>query len=1017
LSNNNTDLNDVLSQLNIPDYYSSLGIRVVKAGKKHQAECPFCYDPDHFAYEPAGPRQGLWICPKCNESGNAITLTAKLLNLSNGEAVQHIKKYLGIEDDPQWEGKGAGKMAKQQKESDKTTNTEPLKQDINPSQEGSMAPSDRIYDRFLELTHLTDSDREGLKKDRGFTDALIDQLKFRSGGDYIAEDAVMGQMRREFSEDDLIGKGLLVRVNGVVQVNDQLLNDKKLKRGRYLIPYLDEDGKCFHLRPHKLGFSKKTGYGGYPLAIYCSWLIRDKPRKVVLTEGEFKAAALYQWGIPAIAIPGVSSYVKKYFERLVNFLARFGIQKVLIVFDSEEKGEPNFPNYKPKAEDRYDTEFYSYLNAYKLQKGIGKEGEEGTVRFETYIGTLPAEWRVNGKVDFDMALAQGRTREDIEKCLKAAKPPGEYLADLPEEAKRVVQRKLAKEFSWVPIKRDFNKYVAIRKDKEGTTEQIISNFVLNLKASFQTDEGIIRHVEFVNEFGERSRIYPMDATVMAGVNEFKKFCFNKGNYVFEGSTQDLNNIWKYEMIRDSGEVIEMPAHIGRIEPGLWLFGNLAIQDGKVYRPDEDGVISINSIGYKPQGFQTISGDGGINESAIPALMEQGPDINEIVRQFHGAVGGYEAETMIGWAIATLFSDDIFKEFRSFPILFAYGKRESGKTTAMRWLSCFFGKEEKGYTLSRTTTQNFIIRVLAYRCSLGTWFDEYRNKESQDKSELFRSIYNRQISGKGTNSSFKTRGFAVRSTLAISGEETPNDNALFTRCVHLQFSSYKRGPENFKDWMDANCEGFSAFSLSLIKNYAIWKDKIISYIKDLRKTLIARKITDRTAENWAICAGTYSAVVKLDKGFIKWIEKTCQEIKKTGEQEHMLNQFLEDIYILYSDGQLGKDYIRVDNEFIYLWFIGAYDKWAVHSRKKTGNQAFEKNTIAKYLTDEPYFVAYKNKKMNGIVKKVYVLSRENSPDILKELALAVLAADDPAIAASEIKKMEDEDEDIKDEKAY
>ena len=59
MSNNNADLNDVLSQLNIPDYYSSLGIQVVKAGKKHQAECPFCYDPDHFAYD--GKWQGLWI--------------------------------------------------------------------------------------------------------------------------------------------------------------------------------------------------------------------------------------------------------------------------------------------------------------------------------------------------------------------------------------------------------------------------------------------------------------------------------------------------------------------------------------------------------------------------------------------------------------------------------------------------------------------------------------------------------------------------------------------------------------------------------------------------------------------------------------------------------------------------------------------------------------------------------------------------------------------------------------------
>lgn len=985
MSSNNTDLNDVLSQLNIPDYYSSLGIQVVKAGKKHQAECPFCYDPDHFAYEPAGPRQGLWICPKCNESGNVITLTAKLLNMSNREAVQHIKKYLGIED-PQWEGKGAGKMAKQQKESDKTTNTEPLKQDINPSQEGSMAPSDRIYDRFLELTHLTDSDREGLKKDRGFTDALIDQLKFRSGGDYIAEDAVMGQMRREFSEDDLIGKGLLVRVNGVVQVNDQLLNDKKLKRGRYLIPYLDEDGKCFHLRPHKLGFSKKTGYGGYPLAIYCSWLIRDKPRKVVLTEGEFKAAALYQWGIPAIAIPGVSSYVKKYFERLVNFLARFGIQKVLIVFDSEEKGEPNFPNYKPKAEDRYDTEFYSYLNAYKLQKGIGKEGEEGTVRFETYIGTLPAEWRVNGKVDFDMALAQGRTRGDIEKCLKAAKPPGEYLADLPEEAKRVVQRKLAKEFSRVPIKRDFNKYVAIKKDKDGSiSEQIISNFVINIKASFYTEEGIIRHVELVNEFGEKSNTFPMEAGVMAGVNEFKKFCFNKGNYVFEGSVQDLNNVWKYEFLRDTGEVIFMPDRIGKINSKLWLFGNMAITNGKIYRPDDDGIIWINGTGYRPQNFQTMGNSGDSSEGPIPVLVERKIDALEIVRNFHDAVGGYEAEIMIGWVIASLFSDDIFKEFRAFPILFAYGKRESGKTTAMRWLSCFFGKEEKGFTLSKTTTQNFIIRALAYRGSLGTWFDEYRNKESQDKSELFRSVFNRQVSGKGTNSSMKVRGFAVNSTLAISGEETPNDNALFTRCVHLQFSSYKRGNSRYKDWMDDNCEYFSALSLQLIMEYDRHKDRIIDYARQLRKALTEKGITDRTAENWAICAGAYSAVIKMDGEFIKWVEQTCQEIKKTGESEHMLNQFWEDIYILWSNGEIGKDYIAVDDTNLYIWFMGCYDKWAIHYRKKTGKEAFERNTIFKYLQDEPYYVETKTKRMDGTVKKVFSISLTEATDTIQEMA--------------------------------
>ena len=182
-----------------------------------------------------------------------------------------------------------------------------------------MPPSERIYDRFLELTHLTNSDRITMKEKRGFSDKIINELKFRSGGDYIAGDKVIGQLRREFSEDDLIGRGILARIGGIVQVNRCLLDEKGLERGRSLIPYLDDNGHCFHLMPHKMAFSKKTGYNGYPLAIYCSYMLKDRPKKVVLTEGEFKAAALYQWGIPAIAVPGVSSFAKTQFERLVNF--------------------------------------------------------------------------------------------------------------------------------------------------------------------------------------------------------------------------------------------------------------------------------------------------------------------------------------------------------------------------------------------------------------------------------------------------------------------------------------------------------------------------------------------------------------------------------------------------------------------------------------------------------------------------------------------------------------------------
>ena len=67
--------------------------------------------------------------------------------------------------------------------------------------------------------------------------------------------------------------------------------------------------------------------------------------------------------------------------------------------------------------------------------------------------------------------------------------------------------------------------------------------------------------------------------------------------------------------------------------------------------------------------------------------------------------------------------------------------------------------------------------------------------SQGNTERrFPQCYNRQYTGEGTATAFQTRGFDVSGTIAISGEELPRDNGLFTRCVILQMSAYKRSRE-------------------------------------------------------------------------------------------------------------------------------------------------------------------------------------------------------------------------------
>lgn len=968
-------LDEILDRLNVKEFFSLKGVVFRKENPKGgwYADCPFCGQENKLSISTGG----LWKCYKCGEKGNAITLCAKLEKCSNAEAINIIKGSLGITENGSTAETEESSKANQK---GVLINFPPFDSEENrldPSQEAgqmageglsevtAMGPARArdIYRRFVRVAGLSDVHRQDLRTRRGFADTLIDQLVFRSGGQEAV--AAVEKLREELSDQELLDAGLLIEINGVLAVNSQFSDD------RVIIPYLDENGEVYYLRPHKLGFQ------GVPPEPYCRFFLKDRPETIVLTEGEFKAAALWQVGIPAIAVPGISSFGGKHFERLVDLLREFGVRRVTVIFDNEIKDNPTFSNFKEKPEDRYDTQFWSYLMAYKL----GREG------FISRVGWLPDKWRKNGKADWDGALAAGCTKEEFLAVIDKAVMPKEFLEGLPEESARIVKRKLARHFARVPIRRETNRYVAERFKGGESYEETISNFVINIRSSFFTPEGVVRNVELVNEYGETSEVFPLTPGDMAGLNEFKKFVFGKGNYVFEGTTADLLNVWKLEFLRDVGDLIYMPDRIGLIQDGLWLFGNLAIKDGKIYRPDQDGIIWIDGKGYKPQSLQ-IGPRGEPVEDAIPALSEQHINIQDVADKLRQSVGGYEAYMGIGWIIAAIFSQDIFQQFKCVPILFPHGKRESGKSTFMRWLMAFFGIETEGIGIAETT-QNFIARALSYYSSLGVWFDEYRNETKvTQKDGFFRSAYNRQLSGKGTATAFQARGFAVHAAVAISGEELPKDNGLFTRLVPAQMSVYRRD-RTWYDWLNRHANRFSSFTLWLILHYEELKPKILANIAELRQELLARDISDRTAENWAICAAAFDTVVLQDLEFIRWVLEECQEIRQSAEQEHMLNQFWNDVNFLVGTNAInGKLYFRREGSEMYAWITGLYEEWAMHYRKKTGREPFDRSSVMKYFQEEPYYKGQATKWIGNVNRKACVIDVDLGTDTIKEIAASI-----------------------------
>ena len=299
------------------------------------------------------------------------------------------------------------------------------------------------YTAFVEAAPLLSADRGALGAKRGLSDATVDALSFRSGG-RSAEKALLS-LRDGFSAEILTRSGLFARepVAGGGDDDCPLVPHRLWLRRGVLVPYLSEDKRVLYLRAHKLGPK------GVPLRIYdAATPLNLKPEgPVYLTEGEFKAAALSQLGFRAVAVPGVASFVGRHFDELAGLLKRWRAQEVVIVFDTEDKANPDSPNYKTDVFKRYDTPYFAWRMARQLAEAF-----RDLAGFKAAIATLPMSWAVDGKVDCDGALACGRTRPNFEDVFKLALRPDAYLrgdassTHLTEEARRVMTARMSLAF-------------------------------------------------------------------------------------------------------------------------------------------------------------------------------------------------------------------------------------------------------------------------------------------------------------------------------------------------------------------------------------------------------------------------------------------------------------------------------------------------------------------------------------------------------------------------------------------
>jgi hypothetical protein len=360
----------------------------------------------------------------------------------------------------------------------------PAPDNVVPFTPPTQPPPDptNVWDALYRKLVLTPRDRKKLHA-RGFSDATIDTLGFKSNNQ--SNRIHVESLTNDFTMELLLETGIFRATDSEGQrykdgprPNSQLLGRGLKRKARkegekdlwdwtepILIPYLKDDGTCFYLRPHKGGISPRDNdeeEDDEPTClshVYCPFLLAGcvaiTEGIAILTEGEFKAAALFQCGIPSIAIPGTGFVRNPAFRsELLSIIRHFAIVDLIIVFDNEVKDDPAFPSrYKADPADRYDTAMWAEYIAIDL----GREyfaPQKGSIR----IGVLPDNLREDGKADFDSALYYFvRQRRDVERGTNEARKVFQKVIDdariqrkardlFPSESQRIIEHKLGKLF-------------------------------------------------------------------------------------------------------------------------------------------------------------------------------------------------------------------------------------------------------------------------------------------------------------------------------------------------------------------------------------------------------------------------------------------------------------------------------------------------------------------------------------------------------------------------------------------
>jgi len=491
----------------------------------------------------------------------------------------------------------------------------------------------------------------------------------------------------------------------------------------------------------------------------------------------------------------------------------------------------------------------------------------------------------------------------------------------------------------------------------------ISNFILVPEHDIRSDDDITRVVTLTNQQGETKKGVKLSSEAMTSTNKLNLALVGSGNFIFTGTTEDLFKLC-IMIFEQTKHTLHSPKRIGRLESGGWLFGNLGIDSkGRIVRP-ANGVIDMDGTAYVPRSVVVDDGDASTSQD-VPSFNLadyrktcEKDFLYKTAYSLKTTFGTYGAYLGLGWAVAGWFSDMIFDEYGFFPYLFVSGKRSSGKSVLSTMLQGVYGFDAANAGMSIETPSNVgILRYLGYRSSLPCWYDDYRSgvKRIQMKDGLLLDVYNRHGSIKGTREGGTVFQEKINGFVLLSGEDTPSNNALLTRCCVVQLSANERDPDYFTE-----AQSYMALlrtkALKWAKASSRGDRRILDCIAECTEYIFNKNGDIRYARNYGIFAGAFlyafGDVILDKKEFMKSLAANAYLEKKEIDGAHPMAEFFNDFPDMIAKGFLVRDreFTVLSDGNVAIRMREAHKGWTDYKRAAP----LSEKTLRDYVRKECFF---------------------------------------------------------------